>query len=964
MTQGQWGTGSLAVPDYLESVRSSIQAVADLLILYLEVINQVLDFAKTLVKAYLDPIETLVSLILEEIRAILRDLSQIGIYLTGDLALASWPMEDLRGGFGAYEQRMIARLTDRTDPTRPDVSSRTTTLGFFAYMSVDPSDIERLLQFLVNISNLFGVTFLPSASSLPTPRISGVYYGSDAPAVFSTFQFTTLGKSLTGGTPPSLARLSWKLASPANNHPLAPLPNIGPSGFLVTISTMEDGLKLRYARPSSRDRHTPKGGSKPVQPREHGNILGKDLQPAVLYGGVEMLAIHGTPFEYNAAMLEGSPRDGFAQVFGFINPANTSIPLEMLGPPSPTPGTPGDGRGHEFLLQRTFLLEGASVISQWIAGEYSAVFALEDMPQRARFVPNQDGALIPIAEGPASTYYARVWSVGASVADGTLSPRWDFEGNVSINAYSSGTPFVTDYQCGAPALSAPSPTRSITFPNAHTAEYLHALRTAILVLVLSRSDLPLLDEVAPSKGKNTAIQYGQGVWQAQNLALLPTGMEHARALISILLPDLQSLSSPGQNPNVWATALYTRIQRLAQNIYERTGTIPHLEQVVVEASEVLRTTTWSAVLSASIGLASGGVDSRQFLLDVWGRVENERPLFEALAPSSPMSQQTQYGIAPTMTSIGIPPSNVDRLLMSPFGVVDREGEFLLWDGGSLELVYAETDPSAVTLLLHTSPPGLRALYEQFLQEDGSLQIPDDVRDYLEALRAHPRVTSSGDNTPVFYFGRSQLLDVSIGEELDGAAVSFLRGSLRRVPGLYAQAAQVLTASTAAMTRPPQDGEWVALRLFDAFPGLESFLLLIENWMSSVSASIRSLSETIIKHIEFLQAQIVEIQQLIRKINALLQSFLQFSFAIPSFSGLVLVSDGTEGLVGDFVTAQDKPFDSPLSYGGGIALVAPSAPAFLLDLIRVLQGTPDTNGTLETSRPPSQESTPPADIDVL
>jgi hypothetical protein len=782
--------------------------------------------------------------------------------------------------------------------------------------------------------------------------------------VFSTFQFATLSKSLTGSTPPSLARVSWRLSSPANKHPLAPIPTIGPSGFLVTVSTTEEGLKLRYARPSPRDRHTPRGVSKPVQLREQGNVLGKDLQPAILHGGVEMLAIHETPFEYNAAMLDGHPRDGFAQVFGFFNPVLPTIPLETLGPPSPTPGTPGDGRGHEFLLQRTFLLAGASVISQWATGEYSAVFSLDDMPQRARFALNQDGALVPIAEGPATTYYVRVWAVGASVADGSTSPRWDFEGTISTNAYSSGTPFVTDLQCGAAAISAPSPVRSITFPNANTADYLHALRSAILVLVLSRSDLPILDEVAPSKGKTTTQKYRDGVWQAQDLALLPTGMEHARALVDILLPDLQSLTAPGQNPNAWATGLYARIQQLAQDIYERTGTIPHLEQAVVEISESLRTTTWSTVLDASVGLTSGGIDSRRFLTDVWGSIENERPLFEALAPSSPMVQQTRYGVAPSMTSIGIPPSNVDRLLMTSFGVVDREGEFLLWDGGGNDLVFAEADPSAVTLLLQTSPPGVRVLYEQFLQQDGSLLIPDDVRGYLEALRANPRTTSSGDNTPVFYFDRPQLLDVTPEEGVDGAAITFLRGSLRRVPGLYTQATQVLTASSAAMTRPPQDGEWIALRLFDTFPGLEAFLLLIENWMSSVAAAVRSLSETIIKHIEFLQAQIVEIQQLIRKLNALLQSFLQFSFAIPSFSGLLLVSDGTDGLVGDLVTAQDKPFDSPLSYGGGIAVVAPFAPAFLVDLIRVLQGPPDDDGSLDTACPASQESTPPEDIDVL
>jgi len=146
-----------------------------------------------------------------------------------------------------------------------------------------------------------------------------------------------------------------------------------------------------------------------------------------------------------------------------------------------------------------------------------------------------------------------------------------------------------------------------------------------------------------------------------------------------------------------------------------------------------------------------------------------------------------------------------------------------------------------------------------------------------------------------------------------------------------------------------DGEWIAIRLFDAFPELDEFLTAIENWVRTLADALQSLADAIVKYIEFVQAQIIELQQLIRRINALIQSLLAFSFALPQFSGLMLLSEGTDGLMADLVAADNKPSDSPLSYGGGVAVVIPFGPSFILDLIQVLaagtgEPTQDLDGT--------------------
>ena len=190
---GQWGTVSFAIPDFLEEVRDAVNDFAELLVTFLEIANLALEFVKAFVKAFLDPLAALIDVIIAEIIAFLRSLKGIGLYLTGDWALLGWPPEDLRGGYQGFERRMIARMTDRTDPTRPDVPSTTKTLGLFTYLSVDPTDFERLINFIITLMRLFGLSFFPDTSVLPVPTIKGIKYGAQALSVDTSFQFKSLG---------------------------------------------------------------------------------------------------------------------------------------------------------------------------------------------------------------------------------------------------------------------------------------------------------------------------------------------------------------------------------------------------------------------------------------------------------------------------------------------------------------------------------------------------------------------------------------------------------------------------------------------------------------------------------------------------------------------------------------------------------------------------------------------------
>jgi len=972
---GQWGTVSFAIPDYLEDVRDAVNDFAEFLITILEIVNIALEFVKAFVKGYLDPLSALLKAILDEITAILKDLAQIGIHITGDLALLGWPPEDLRGGFSEYERRMIARLTDRTDPTRPDVSSKSKVLGFFGYLSVDPTDLERLINFIITIIKMFGLSYWPDTSRMPVPIIRDTLYGPDTVGIGTAFQFGPLIDTLgSWSSPPSLCRVTWITKPASQKHPLNPFPTVGPSGYLVTVSTLEKGLQLQYSRViQNTDKKDVDGDkSKKAQPREYGPVLSTDNRPIVLHGGAEMLSFQGSKFLFNDQIntTTGAPKDGACQVFGMLDPAsNEVVPLELLTTEKNDPsalGETGDGKGSKFRLQRTFLITSGVTMAQWFAGEYSAVLHLDDMPIAARFERESTGQIAAKDDGPATHYYVRVWSAGKEIATGKLVPQWDFRSKAAEpNAKKSGQPFFIASKAGEAGLGMPSAARKITFVNANTKDYLHALETALLILILSRSDMPMLEEITEGKSEAVAKGFGEGKWAGQQFALKPTGLEDSRHILRIMYPRLDNLEQPGVDPVSWRSEVYNKVRQMAQDIYERTGPMPEAEAAIVDATEALRTVTWELLLDNQ----EAGAGVRLQEMNDAAKITENPTLMAALDPKGKASKFKEFGVAPNVFSMGMSADHADELF---YGVkldtstdhtgnevpgdkgtlVGRVGEYAMWDGGKVNITYEESDKEKVRALLEKAPESLKRIYQQFIDKDGKLLIPEEWRVYLQEVQKKKRLTSSGDMTPVYVSGLSRLVNYTKSNVVAETWTSafYLRHMLRdwKEGALYAQAAMVLRVATAAFTRAPQDGEWIAMRLFDAFPELQDFLEALENWVKALAEAIKSMADVIVKYIEFLQAQIVELQQLIRRINAMIQSLLSFSFLLPEFSGLMLFSDGTDGLMADMVAATNKPSDGPRSYGGGVAIVVPAGPSFIYDIIALAAGEdpdPDAMTTL-------------------
>jgi hypothetical protein len=170
-------------------------------------------------------------------------------------------------------------------------------------------------------------------------------------------------------------------------------------------------------------------------------------------------------------------------------------------------------------------------------------------------------------------------------------------------------------------------------------------------------------------------------------------------------------------------------------------------------------------------------------------------------------------------------------------------------------------------------------------------------------------------------------------------------------------------------RAAADGAWYRRRLGDLFPALEEFLGSIVNWVEGVAKAADSAADTLVAYIETLEERLGDLQQFLRRINSLISLSFSFGLTIPNINGLLLLSDGTDNLLADFIAAENKPDDPPDNYGAGIALVVPAAPALLVDLIQLALEKPDPDGQMVSEVPegpfgiegvPEEELFPPSD----
>jgi hypothetical protein len=925
-----WGTITFDVPDILEDTRDFINSVAEFLVTMLDIALMALEFAKVFLVGLLDPIAALIQLIVDELKALLRDLRQMGLYMTGDWGLLTYPYDDLLGGFAEYERRMIARLTDRTDPSRPDLSGKTSILSIFFYLSVDISDIQRLIKFLKQLVKYFNQSY-DNASGYPICQVTDVLYGASAATIMQAQDIASF--FTTESTPPPISLVKWGVQSPTQRSPFNPFPPGPPGGFIVTVSTVQDGIQLVYDRPSST------GGMKPapsgpgqVQGREYGMVKDSVGKPVVIMGGDEMLDDLAPMMQYNFGLeSDGTIKPGAVRVYGLVPSTKTMIPLDQLK------------QGDNYYFQRTFYVSPAQAGAAWFTGEYSVLLKQEEMPRAGHVVTNSDGTLTIEDDGVPAVLYVRVACCAKNIAD-TEVFQYSFD--------PAGKDVVGDniiaLNLGALPTDKPAPTelgdwsapRQVVFPNANTKAYLEALKTALMVLVLSRPDLTPLDTLAETFSAEDLARIQANKWLIPQLALERCGLEKFVHLADLVVGGdytewVQSYED--SDPMEWRKSLYDNIQKVAHDIYSKTGPMPEVEAIVAQQTEFLRLATWNTILSAA------------HTSDVINHMDEEvqlattmkGPILDSLETKESTSKgfHLMAGLARNPAGIMGETGHLDMIMSSPFVTLDRLPQMQeckvgdngpKWGAGGHA---TEVKAAEVPAFLAELPVGLRVIYEKLVQEDGSIQVPvtggwDDA--IMDVYAQPAQYMGSADISPVFYLNRS-LLESSVDYGL--GRVLYCRGLFAKANnGQIFREAAIALSMAAATTRSPDDGAWMNVRFVDTLPGIDKVVSMIVNWVEAVQKSLQSIIDAYLKYIGFIEDRIVEMQQLIRRINSMIQTILGTTLQIPKCSALTMVSAGTNGILADLVAAQTKPSDGPRAYGAGVAIVLPIGPTWIMDLI--------------------------------
>jgi len=975
LIKGEWGTITFELPDLLEDFREQINSVAELLVTFLDIALAALRLVEAFAFSYLDPMAALVQAIVVLVRQTLDDFRQVGLYMTGDYALLEWPFDDIRGGYSAYEARMIGRLTDRADPTRPDVSSVTEVFAFFSYLSLDVSDLERvneeglqpLISFVKQLLDLFGGKFFPTGS-LPVPVITKVEYGASTTGVFQGLSNIIP----VWGDPASKARVTWKVPQPSTRNPSNPLSSVmGPGGFLVTVSTLPEGIPLHLSRPQGdAGRKENKSGDQ-QQPREYLPCRDRNGKPIVLHGGYDMLAFDEGDVGWNQAIEGGKVKDGAYQVFGVESPAKNSVlPLEFL--------KDGNGDDATYYFQRTFQVSLASVVFQWATEEFGLVLDLDDMPHHAEVQRQSDGTMELQDLGRPSTYYVRVVSTSAKIASETGWFAYDFTSSAPLAGNVVGQPAKVMLANGESpqSISEFSQPAKVTFPRANTKEFLEAVQAALVVLALSRPDLPIVDELAETKG-SALVELAQAhQLLLKDVALVRTGLEKHAGLLDRMYPEYrETIETKGWDPADFRRDLMDKIQTLAGEIRDQSGASPEFEDLVVAQSKGLRSVTWGDILNygesvtpgAQLPVAKAGLGDQTLLQGLQQSLLGEKHGKVYLGDKSNM------GLASNPYSIGLPPKDCDELFLHPGIVRKRKPHFIeaALDPGDFQPEVRGGE--AVAALLDAAEGTRREIYLKYLSEDREtgelyIEVPTEVVALVRDLEGQKRTVGSADLSPCFFTEVDTLRDV-LGtasadfdtNKNDGAGVLYCRSLFAAMDGeegradIYGEASLVL-GMLSSVLRPPGDGEWIAVRLFDAIPALEDFFESIQDWLDSLAEAVKDVAAAILAYIDFIEARLVELQQLIRRINALVQTILGYIPMLPRFSGLMLIAPGTDGITSGLVTATNKPSDSPLAYGAGLAVLVPLIPGsvaipFLLDLIVGEEGDPaDTTPAASSSVP--------------
>lgn len=561
-TTGEWGglQVRLDIPELRELV-DAVNGVFDIIITALDIALSVMNVIKSFVSSLLNPVRAIIKELIKALQNLVFDFRQTGFYVHGDwYLLGDTTRERLKGGYAAYERRMISRLMDRRDLNRPNFPDTTTTLALFLYTGVnlkfvknltDFSQFQVLFQLIEGFARFFG--FNINGSPLPVPsRLQANFAGGRSrllPGGSNASAITSLRGSVSRLEGRTSTILQWGLAPSPGSDSEKPTPVVPPHGFLIELSVFPQGLFAGYMEPTPSSTGGVEGGGSEGGAPSYQVGLYEEAdtgRPLRIFGGKSSVQIDES-VDWDASFDGDRLRQDARPAFFLRDVSSTEfIRTNVFDGPE-------DGK---FYFQRTLYVPHEEVLSQTlVGGVYSYELPSSALPLTAPISP--DGVVNFEEARQARTVYVRVLSVSDKVA-GVDGFRWD----IKPHRNPEDTQVAPANGLTIADRSLASEVIEVTFPDEETDIYMGALRTALAVMLLSRSDVTLPSAVLGGE------EPPPGNFQA-------TGLESiARDVLPLVIPNPQDYYSANANPGAFGSDILAKVGLIADVVVSTQGNLP------------------------------------------------------------------------------------------------------------------------------------------------------------------------------------------------------------------------------------------------------------------------------------------------------------------------------------------------------------------------------------------------------
>jgi hypothetical protein len=150
-----------------------------------------------------------------------------------------------------------------------------------------------------------------------------------------------------------------------------------------------------------------------------------------------------------------------------------------------------------------------------------------------------------------------------------------------------------------------------------------------------------------------------------------------------------------------------------------------------------------------------------------------------------------------------------------------------------------------------------------------------------------------------------------------------------------EAAEKVLSVVSSSTVP--ESAWEAYRVFPrVFPDVEDILQQVNDFFETLLKGFKGIVEKIIGYIEAIQSRIAELQNFILRITALLNALLVRIGSVSSFNVLLVEAKGGQGLMTNFLNADNKPADDVRDLSAGVGLVFGGVPTLLIDTFKFIK----------------------------